>query len=136
MLVPLQTRRQVHPWRRLHKVRCSVCCHTPVRKHGKDIQQRCKMGIDKKRNIDLFYTSKEYVASWVPDWASLPYTSISSTSSVKPKTSGLNTDWHHTSGSNTHFNIKLEHTGPVGGRFYSLLFAWWFLLEFINEDLV
>lgn len=42
---------------------------------------------ENSNDASQLFTSKEKVASWVPDWASLPYTSISSTSSDETKKS-------------------------------------------------
>lgn len=63
----------------------------------------------------------------MPDWASLPYTSISSTSSDK-KTKKKELSQQGLEDHKCIIVIKSEHTCPVGG-FYSLLFAWRFFLE-------
>lgn len=135
MPVPLQTRRQVHPWRRLHKVQCSVCYHTPVRKQERHSPStKICIHTQKKLFIDLVIPQR---SKWPAGCLTGPHfhTLLSHPPHLsKPKTFSINTDY--SDGSHTHIKIKLEHTSPVGGRFYSLLFAWWFLLEFINSDLV
>lgn len=143
----------VPPWRRLCMAQCSICYHTPAkttffRKTCTDDNtpltwklKRCwtiKMEVYQSlRTVEVLmchvidFTSKEYVASCVPDWASLPYTSISSTSSVKQtRSTGIEQIWQ---GAHSQTDFKIYSTCPVGGGLDSLLFAWWFLLEFYSH---